>query len=78
MNDNLHRCPVCGAKAFIHKDVYEGYFYGWSVGCPRACIGDRTHRIKDHDEFHNARLTMFGFDSKRQAVEAWNRRSKNE
>jgi hypothetical protein len=78
MNDiELKKCPLCGANAFVKKDEFDGYYFGWSVGCPRACIGDRTHKIDDPIEFRKARLTMHGFDSKQQAVNEWNNRVEN-
>lgn len=74
-SDGLMPCPLCGAKAFISKDVVDGYYFGWSVGCPRACINDRTHKLNE-EEFKKARLTFFGLNSKEQATEVWNSRCK--
>ena len=28
----LKPCPICGSKAYIHKDIVDGHYYGWSVG----------------------------------------------
>ena len=33
-DERLHPCPICGAKAFVEKDVVDGFYFGWSVGCP--------------------------------------------
>ena len=71
----LMPCPLCGAKAFLSKDVVDGYYFGWSVGCPRACINDKTHKL-DEDAFRKARLTFFYLDSKEEAIEVWNNRCK--
>ena len=69
----LMPCPLCGAKAFISKDVVDGYYYGWSVGCPRACINDPVHKLNE-EEFKKAYLTFFCLDSKEQAIKLWNER----
>lgn len=70
----LKPCPICGAKAFVSRDVVDGFYFGWSVGCPRACIADGIHGYDDYNSFKKARLVMFCFDSKEQAIEAWNSR----
>ena len=74
---NLKPCPLCGGKAFIAHDVVDGFDFGWSVGCPRACINDRIHKLNEK-EFHKARIVMHYFASKEDAVEAWDRRVKDE
>jgi hypothetical protein len=33
----LKPCPICGSKAYISKDIVDGFYFGWSVGCPRFC-----------------------------------------
>lgn len=72
-NKVLMPCPLCGSKAFIHKDVVDGYYFGWSVGCPRACINDPVHKLNE-EEFKKARLTFFYLSSKEEATEVWNKR----
>ena len=74
--DKLPSCPVCGAKAFLSRDIADGFFFGWSVGCPCACIGDRKHKINDPDEFKKARLVMSYFNTRDQAIKAWKKRCK--
>lgn len=69
----LKPCPRCGAKAIVMHDVMGKLEFGWSVGCPRACIDDPVHKLGE-EEFKKARLVMFGFTSKEKAIEAWNRR----
>ena len=69
----LMPCPLCGSKAFLSKDIVDGFYFGWSVGCPRACINDRTHKLGEK-EFKKARLTFFGLDSKERAIKIWNKR----
>lgn len=66
-------CPICGAKAFVSHDVVDGLDFGWSVGCPRACINDNVHRLNE-EEFHKAKLVMFSLPTKQKAIEAWNKR----
>ncbi len=70
----LPRCPICGAKAFLNRDVVDGFFMGYSVGCPRYALYDGIH---GHDENKplKERLTFFGFSSREEAVKAWNRRA---
>lgn len=72
----LKRCPVCGAKAFIRRDAPDGFYMGYSVGCPRFCSDDGIHgwKIGDSDD---KRLTMFGFNSRKEAIEAWNKKVEN-
>lgn len=73
----LKPCPVCGAKAFLQRDVVDGFFFGYSVGCPHYCIGDGIHGIETDEEHKNRRYTEFGFFSKEEAAEWWNRRVNN-
>ena len=74
LDSKLMPCPLCGAKAFVSHDVVDGFEFGWSVGCPRACIADGIHGFNDSESFHKARLTMFGFSNKQEAIDAWNKR----
>ena len=69
----LKPCPICGRKAFLHKDVADGAFYGYSVGCPRASVNDRIHKLGEKD-FKEARIVMHLFGTKEEAVKAWNER----
>lgn len=73
LDPKLKPCPICGAKAFVSHDIVDGFDFGWSVGCPRACINDKVHRLNE-EEFHKARLTMLYLPSKQKAIEAWNKR----
>ena len=71
----LKPCPVCGAKAFISHDFVDGFDFGWSVGCPRFCIGDGIHGIDTPEGAEKCRLTCFYFFSKEEATEWWNGRA---
>ena len=38
--EELKPCPRCGAKAYLSRDVVDGFYFGWSAGCPRYCHYD--------------------------------------
>ena len=69
--EQLLPCPICGAKAFLSKDIVDGFYFGWSVGCPRFCLNDGIHGI-DENTPDDKRLTIFGLDSPEECVEKWN------
>ena len=71
---NIPKCPVCGSTAFIAHDVIDGYSFGWSVGCPRFCINDGIHGCNDFESAEAARLTLRGFATKQEAIDAWKKR----
>lgn len=71
----LRRCPICGSKAFLSHDVVDGYDFGYSVGCPRACINDGIHGFNDSESFKNAQLVFHGFLRKEDAINTWNKRA---
>jgi len=71
----LPPCPVCGAKAYIHSDTVDGFWFGWSVGCPRYRIDDGIHG-QDADTPHEERLSAHGFHTK-EAAESWWRKRTN-
>lgn len=74
LDERLKRCPICGAKAFVAHDIVDGFGFGWSVGCPRACIADGIHGFDDYDSFQAARLVMHYLPTREVAIEAWNKR----
>lgn len=61
--DMLKPCPICKSRAYIEKELADGYFFGWSVGCPRFRIKDGIHAEKM--SFHNCR-------SREAAIKKWN------
>ncbi len=73
--DKLKPCPVCGAKAYLSNDVVDGFAFGYSVGCPRYCIGDGIHGVETFEENEKKALSLHGFYTKEAAIEAWNRRA---
>lgn len=72
--EEIKPCPVCGAKAFLSCDIVDGFFMGWSVGCPRYCVCDGIHGIDSFDVDESEHYTFFGLATKKEAIEAWNRR----
>lgn len=71
----LKPCPKCGAKAYIHEDVIDGFSFGWSAGCPRYRRCDGIHGI-DSLEDHTAKgYAVRCCATKKEAINAWNRRA---
>ena len=73
--DDLPKCPICGSKPFVSKDVVDGFYFGWSVGCPRYRLNDGIHG-HGFDTPESKRLTIFGLNSKEECYRAWNERLK--
>lgn len=72
---SLPKCPKCGATAFISKDVVDGMYFGWSVGCPRYRLNDGIHGVTK-DTPRQDRYTIFGLDSQEKAKAEWIKRVK--
>lgn len=70
----LSPCPICGAKAFLSKDIVDGFYFGWSVGCPRFCLNDGIHGIDESTPTEN-HLSIHCLDSAVECVEKWNERA---
>ena len=68
----LKPCPICGAKAFISNDVVDGFWFGWSVGCPRFKLNDGIHNIDDNTP-KEERPILFYQPSKKDAINHWNK-----
>ena len=62
--EELKPCPRCGAKAYLSRDMADGFYFGWSAGCPRYC---------HYDGIHGTTIDT-AEDSKEEAVEKWNNR----
>lgn len=77
-NEELKPCPVCGAKAYIQKDEPDGFFMGWSAGCPRYSAGDGIHGTEAHEEHENKGYAVHYCTTKEEAIEVWNRRVKED
>lgn len=69
----LPPCPVCGAEAYIHSDTVDGFWFGWSVGCPRFCLNDGIHG-QDENTPREEHLAAHGFSDKKSAKKWWKRR----
>ena len=72
----LKKCPICGAKAYISKDIVDGFYFGWSVGCPRFCLNDGIHGI-DENTPKEKHLSIMNLDSAKECVERWNKKVDN-
>lgn len=75
MVKQLPNCPVCGAKAYLHGDTVDGFWFGWSIGCPRYCLNDGIHG-HDLNTPLEEYLAEHGFATKEQAVAWWEKRVK--
>ena len=60
---DLKKCPVCGKRAYIAKDMPDGNYMGWSVGCAS---------YKDNDGIHKKRMVRFNLNSKEECLLWWN------
>lgn len=72
----LPHCPICGSTAFIEHDVVDGYDFGYSIGCPRACINDGIHNLNTYESFKAARIVLHGIYTKDAAIKKWLERCK--
>lgn len=71
----LRPCPVCGAKAYLSKMAPDGFFMGYSAGCPRYCIRDGIHGIETYEDAEAHGYAVHGCLTKEEAIAAWNRRA---
>ena len=67
----LLHCPICGSKAYMGKDIVDGFYFGWSVCCPRFSIYDNIHGI-DGNAPQKDRLSIHNLDSEEECIEKWN------
>lgn len=74
--ERLKKCPICGAKAYISKDIVDGFYFGWSVGCPRFCFNDGIHGIDENTPTEKC-LSIMNLDSAEECVESWNKKVDN-
>lgn len=77
MLELLPNCPICGARAFLNGDTVDGFWFGWSVGCPRYCLNDGIH-WHDYNTPERYRLAKHGFSTKYAAKRWWLNRVKRE
>ena len=57
-------CPICGGKTVVDCAKPDGFFMGWSIGCPRYRLNDGIH-IK--------RMAFHNISTKDKAIEIWNK-----
>lgn len=69
-------CPICGAKTYISRDMVDGYYFGWSVGCPRFSLLDNIHGI-DINSPKEKHLSIHYLSSKEECILKWNEKVKN-
>lgn len=74
--NEIPRCPKCGSKAFISKDVVDGFYFGWSVGCPRFCHNDGIHNTTQ-DTPEEDLYTIHNLNSREECIKKWNERVKH-
>lgn len=67
----LPKCPICGAEAFVRRNVVDGFYMGWSAGCPRYRIADGIHGVNTLEEAKERGYTVHGAPSKEEAVKRW-------
>lgn len=77
MPNELKPCPVCGAKAYISRDNVDGFFFGYSAGCPRYYIDDGIHGIENLEEHKTRGYSVHFCSTKEEAIEKWNKRCDN-
>lgn len=73
MVNQLPNCPICGAKAFISGYAPDGYWFGWSIGCPKYRLFDEIHG-HDFNTPREEHLIEHGFSTKEEAVAWWKKR----
>ena len=71
--ERLKPCPRCGTKAYVSRDVADGFYFGWSAGCPRYCHNDGIHGTTIHTSEKDC-YAIRGANSKEEAIKHWNKR----
>jgi len=72
LREKLPPCPICGKKAYLSHDVFDGADYGYSAGCTAFCINDGVHGFDDFNDTYNPKMPSFhGCDTKEEAFEKW-------
>lgn len=69
----LKPCPRCGTKAYLSRDVVDGFYFGWSAGCPRYCHYDGIHGTTI-DTSEEDCYAVHGANSKEEASSGTRRR----
>lgn len=74
-DDDMPKCPICGSKPYISKDIVDGFYFGWSVGCPRYKLNDGIHGHDDNTP-RSKHLSIFGLSNKEECIRKWKERVK--
>ena len=84
MNEELKRCPFCGGKATLVCCDDEGNIHNWDYeNDPWSGLGYKIRHSHDDNEDcpialydeDGATMGCFIYDTKEEAIEAWNRRA---
>ena len=71
--EELSKCPKCGSKAFVSRDIVDGFYFGWSVGCPRFCHNDGIHGT-DMQTPEQDTYAIHNLNSREECIKKWNER----
>ena len=74
--DEIPRCPKCGSKVYISKDIVDGFYFGWSVGCPRFCHDDGIHGTNINTPEEDV-YSIHGLNSRDECIKKWAERVKH-
>jgi len=74
-NSILSPCPYCGTKAFISHDSFQGYDFGWDVGCPRYCNNDDIHGLDENAPMKRRPIIHHCY-TREEAILKWNTKAK--
>ena len=67
--DELKPCPFCGGKAEIVEGYYDSFIDGYAVMCRNCCL-----IFGAHGSLGEAYKWMCIYESKEEAIDAWNTR----
>lgn len=78
LREKLSPCPLCGKRAFLSHDVFDGADYGYSAGCTAFRMNDGVHGfvrseiLNGFNDANNPKMPSFyGCDTKEEAFEKW-------
>ena len=71
LREKLPPCPICGKKAYLSHDVFDGADYGYSSGCPAFHLKDGIHGIDDMFSDEKTWPSFLYCDTAKQAFNKW-------